>query len=121
MPIVDVQLVSGGGGQTEVMAASIANALADVFQAQPGRVWVRISYLPSSSYAENGITEAPLFAPVFVRVLHADLPPPEALALEASAVAKAVGTCVQRSVQQVHVEYAPPGRGRVAFGGNLLT
>lgn len=91
MPIVDVQLVSGGGGQTEDMAASIANALADVFQAQPGRVWVRISYLPSSSYAENDITEAPLFAPVFVRVLHADLPPLEALALEASAVAKAVG------------------------------
>ena len=58
MPIVDVQLVAGEGGQTDKMAASIANALAVVFKSQPGTVWVRLSFLPSSAYAENGINEA---------------------------------------------------------------
>jgi hypothetical protein len=53
-------------------------------------------------------------------VLHADLPAAPALAEEARAIAQTVGACVQRSPQQVHVEYAPSGRGRVAFGGNLL-
>ena len=120
MPIVDVQLVSGAGGQSDHMAASIAEALAVVFKAQPGRVWVRLSFLPSSAYAENGITEVPAAAPVFVRVLHADIPAPEVLASEAMAIAQAVGACVERTAEHVHVEYAPSGRGRVAFGGNLL-
>lgn len=121
MPIVDVHLVSGAGDQTDHMAATIAEALAVVFQAQPGRVWVRLFFLPTSAYAENGTTEVPATAPVFVRVLHADIPDPEALAREAMTIAQAVGECVERSAEHVHVEYAPPGRGRIAFGGNLLT
>jgi len=120
MPIVDIQLVSGGGGQSEHMAAKAAEALAGVFGAPAGRVWVRLSFLTSSAYAENGTPEAPSSAPVFVRVLHADLPAREALALEARAISQAIGACVQRGPQRVHVEYAPAGRGRVAFGGDLL-
>jgi phenylpyruvate tautomerase PptA (4-oxalocrotonate tautomerase family) len=120
MPIVDIQLVAGGGGQSEHMAAKVAEALALVFGAPAGRVWVRLSFLTSSAYAENGTPEAPSSAPVFVHVLHADLPSPQALAVEAKAISQAVGACVQRHPQRVHVEYAPPGRGRMAFGGDLL-
>ena len=122
MPVVDVQVVAEEGSQTEPTAAFLANALALVFKVQqPGRVWVRLSVLPASAYAENGINEAHASAPVFVRVLHADLPSPDALAQEAKDIAHAVAACVARSVQQVHVEYWPAGRGRVAFGGALLT
>lgn len=121
MPIVDVQLVASAGSQNDRMATTIAEALAVVFQAQPGRVWVRLSCLPSSGYAENGTTSVSPTAPVFVRVLHADIPEPEALASEAMNIAQAIGACVERNAEHVHVEYEPPGRGRVAFGGNLLT
>jgi phenylpyruvate tautomerase PptA (4-oxalocrotonate tautomerase family) len=120
MPIVDIQLVAGDGGQSEHMAAKLADVLASIFGAPVGRVWVRLSFLTSSAYAENGTPETPSMAPVFVRVLHADLPAPQALAVEAKAISQAVSSCVQRSPEQVHVEYAPPGRGRVAFGGNFL-
>jgi phenylpyruvate tautomerase PptA (4-oxalocrotonate tautomerase family) len=120
MPIVDVQLVAHEGDQTDCMAASLADALAVVFKAQPGHVWVRLSLLPSSHYAENDFKDATPSAPVFVCVLHADISSPEVLALEARAIAQAVAACVERNSERVHVEYAPPGRGRVAFGGNLL-
>jgi hypothetical protein len=57
---------------------------------------------------------------VFITVLHADLPPREALAGQALALSKAVSACLGREFEHVHVEYAPSGRGRVAFGGRLL-
>jgi phenylpyruvate tautomerase PptA (4-oxalocrotonate tautomerase family) len=121
MPIVDVQLFEGADSQGSEVAASLANSLAGVFHAAPGRVWVRLARLPPSAYAENGNSEPAAERPVFVSVLHADLPPPQALAVEAKAIAQAVAGCLGRSSKQVHVEYSPPGRGRVAFGGNLLS
>ena len=122
MPIVDVQLVGDAPGHPEPpLAASIAEALAAVLGSPPGRLWVRLAVLPAAAYAENGTVRAAGPGPVFVRVLHADLPAPEALAREARAMAEAVALCVACPAERVHVEYAPPGRGRVAFGGQLLT
>ncbi|GIK86110.1 MAG: hypothetical protein BroJett026_15910 [Betaproteobacteria bacterium] len=120
MPIVDVQLVGEGSTAPEGLAARLAEALAHVFSAAIGRVWIRLTVLPIGQYAENRLDagEAPL--PVFVRVLHADLPPAEGLAAQAQAVSHAVAACLQCAPEHVHVEYAPAGRGRIAFGGQLL-
>lgn len=119
MPIVDVQLVAKGSIATEGLAARLAEALAQVFSAPPGRVWVRLSVLPGAQYAENGINSAETGLPVFVLVLHADLPSGQVLAAQAQSISQAVAACIQCSAEHVHVEYAPAGRGRVAFGGQL--
>ena len=119
MPIVDVQVVAEAGkAMPEGAAKALADTLAQVFQAAPGRVWVRLELLPEDRYAENGNGER--VRPVFVRVLHADLPAQAALAAQAAALANAVAVCLCRSPEQVHIEFAPPGRGKVAFGGELL-
>lgn len=119
MPIVDIQIVAAPDTELPgALAAQLADALGTVFQAGPGRVWVRLQRLAESGYAENATTER--VRPVFVRVLHADLPAPAALAAQAAAVAAAVAACLPCAASQVHVEYAPAGRGRMAFGGQLL-
>jgi phenylpyruvate tautomerase PptA (4-oxalocrotonate tautomerase family) len=119
MPIVDIKIVAPVGTKLPEGAASmLAQALAAVFQAPGGRVWVRLEQLAEHLYAENG--PAQRAHPVFVTVLHADLPPPEALAAQALALSRAVSGCLGHQAEHVHVEYAPPGRGRVAFGGKLM-
>jgi hypothetical protein len=120
MPIVDACIVIQEGEAAPSDAAkAIANAIAATLGAAPGRVWVRLQLLPHSLYAENGDGVDP--CPVFLRVLHADPKQVEELEQEAGKLAQAVGTCLGRSSELVHIEYAPSGRGRVAFGGRLLT
>lgn len=121
MPIVDIQLVGTGSNRLNGLALRVAEALAQVFAAPPGRVWVRLTVLPKTQYAENGLDAVETDLPVFVRVLHADLPSMEVLAAQAQAVSQSVAACLHCSSERVHVEYAPAGRGRVAFGGQLLS
>ncbi len=119
MPIVDVQVVVAEGASVPAGAPqALASALATVFASPPGRVWVRLALLPASFYAEND--EPATVLPVFLRILLADLPSSEVLSIQSKAIANAVATCLNRQPELVHVEYAPPGRGRVAFGGELL-
>lgn len=119
MPIVDVQVVTAKGTLVpDGTAQRLADTLASVFASPPGRVWVRLALLPEGSYAENG--EATSVLPVFLRILHADLPPADVMSTQSRAIAHAVAACLNRPSEWVHVEYAPPGRGRVAFGGELL-
>jgi phenylpyruvate tautomerase PptA (4-oxalocrotonate tautomerase family) len=120
MPIVDVQVFASDFQSVPGLATKLANALGGVFNLPPGRVWVRLSALPSHAYAENQVSLEPAQFPVFVGVLHADLPAPETLAIQATAVTQAVAMCIGCASERVHVEYAPSGRGRVAFGGRLL-
>ena len=119
MPIIDACIVVPDG---ECLAPRTAQVLADtiatVFDAQPQRVWVRLQALPASGYAENASADAP--QPVFLKILHADLPAAPTRAAQALALAQAVGACLGRPSDLVHVEYAAAGRGRVAFGGRLL-
>jgi hypothetical protein len=119
MPIVDLLVVMPLGKVLPPGAAQdVANAVATVLHAEPGRVWARVEALPETQYAEN--QAAADAHPVFLKVLHASLPPEEALAIEAKALASAIGAILGRPPERVHVEYSPPGRGRVAFGGQLL-
>jgi phenylpyruvate tautomerase PptA (4-oxalocrotonate tautomerase family) len=123
VPILDVELV-----QSDVRAppaASLAQALADaaggVFGSLPGHTWVRLRVLPASQYAENEATLAPDQWPAFVTVLHAWPPEGEALAGEVAALTQALATGLGRAPECIHVQYAPPGAGRQAFGGTLVT
>lgn len=43
------------------------------------------------------------------------------LVAEVLALTQAVAACLGRPPGQVHIQYAPPGSGRQAFGGTLVT
>ena len=121
MPIVDVRPVVSASQHLAADAAQvIADSIARVLSADPGRVWVRFAELPKDRYAENGEVVDDNDLPVFVQVLHADWPTEDSRVQEAKALAVAVAASLGRQVERVHIEYAPPGRGRVAFGGKLV-
>ena len=122
MPIVDVQVVAAPSAAARPsLARELADAIGAALAAPAGRVWVRLALRAPSDYAENVCTLGKGEAPAFVTVLHADPPEGDARAAEAQAIASAVAGCLGRDVGWVHVEYAPAGRGRIAFGGKLLT
>ncbi len=121
MPIIDVCIVGGAEGALPADGARmLADALGKVLGAAPGRVWVRLQLLPKGHYAENDSTLSPDELPVFVTVLHAHLPPADALVEQAAAIAQSVANVLQQSADRVHIEFAPPGAGRIAFGGRLV-
>ncbi len=121
MPIVDVRpVVSATCTLPDDAAQMLADSISRVLHAKAGLVWVRMTELPDGKYAENGARLGDNNLPVFVQVLHADWPEAEARPKEAEALAAAVAASLGRRVDQVHIEYAPPGRGRVAFGGKLV-
>lgn len=121
MPIVDVQFVCNPGTDaSSVSAQALADALGRVFGSAPGRTWVRLQPLPSGSYAENEVSIETPECPVFVTVLHAHTPAGEALARQVLAITEAVATCMSSPAERVHVQYAPAGAGRQAFGGKLI-
>jgi len=121
MPIIDVELVVGEEATTPAgLARRLADTVARVLGAPPGRVWVRLRELPAGNYAENAVDLPAADLPAFVTVLHARPPTGPALAEEAKALGIAVAGCLGVPPERVHVEYAPPGSGRVAFGGALV-
>lgn len=104
----------------ENTAQSLSETAAKVFQSAPGRTWVKLQLLSAEQYAEDAGGPPEGVAPVFVSVLKATLEEPETLSIEAQSLAQAIGQVLKRPPENVHIFYEPPGRGRVAFGGNLL-
>ena len=119
MPIIDIELVCEAEFG-EISAAALADALGQVLGGPPGSTWVRLRFLAHGAYAENGCTLSRAELPAFVTVLHAHPPVGDALGGEAMAIALAVAGCVARERERVHVQYAPPGVGRQAFGGEFV-
>ena len=121
MPIIDVELVATEeSALSKTSIAALADALGKVFGSPPGRTWVRVRFLSSSAYAENESTLSKEELPVFATVLHTRPPEGEALTTEAKAITLAIASCVGRDPERVHVQYAPAGAGRQAFGGKLV-
>jgi phenylpyruvate tautomerase PptA (4-oxalocrotonate tautomerase family) len=122
VPILDIEIVQADGAPAS--AAGLTQALADAagrsLGATPGRTWVRLRRLPASHYAESESVVADDELPVFVTLLHARPPHGEALADEVRALTLALATCLGRAPERVHLQYAPPGAGRQAFGGELV-
>ena len=119
MPLVDVEVI-GSVAARESLAHALAEALGDAFASPAGRTWVRLRCLPAGDYAENGVRAADVPSPVFVTVTAAQPPKGPALREEARRVAQAVAQVSGRPLANVHVEYALPAAGRIAFGGTLL-
>ena len=121
MPIVDVERVCAPGEpRAAVSTRALADAVGQAIGSPPGHTWVRLRDLPVDAYAENGVDLDPTLRPVFVRVLHARSPTGAARAEEAGRLTLAVAACLGLPPERVHVEYAPDGAGRMAFGGRIL-
>ena len=116
MPIIDIELV-GAGELPAGLAQLLADALGDAFEAEPGKIWVRIRPLSSANYAEN-LAEAP--EPAFVTVLASAPPGGEALRRRIDDITRIVAAHTHRSPDLVHVLFEPAARGRIAFGGRLV-
>jgi phenylpyruvate tautomerase PptA (4-oxalocrotonate tautomerase family) len=121
MPILDIDVVTRPEERLpEALAADLADALGEVYGADPGRVWVRLHDLPPGRYAENAARGEAVF-PVFVTVREGT--PPEGSVLEArvARLAECVARLTYRPVEHVHVIVEPAMKGRIAFGGKLVT
>ena len=124
MPIIDVELVCHSEAEFGVVSIdALANALGNALGTVPGRTWVRMRYLGSNAFAENQVSAAAIASqglPVFVTVLVTRPPEMRALTAEIETITAIVATCVGRSPERVHVQYAPAAAGRQAFGGRLV-
>lgn len=121
MPIVDVELVGpGADAANAALAQSLADAAAAVFGAPRATTWVRVRTLAQHAYAENGAAVATSELPVFVTVRKRRLPERAELAAEVRALTEALAAVVRRPAERIHVEYAAPAAGRMAFGGTLV-
>jgi hypothetical protein len=122
MPIVDIQIVgeSNAGTSDAVSPQALADALGHVFASSAGRVWIRLHFLDSDAYAENDVMVGSAEFPVFVTILHAHPPTGATLITEVKAVTDTVARLIARPNGRVHVQYAPAGAGRQAFGGRLV-
>lgn len=120
MPIVDVEVVVLAGVPKDGFRAdALADRLGETFGSPPGATWVRLHFLDSTAYAENGCKLDIESLPVFVTVVRLQLPKDDALIAEIGAVTRAVADCLGRPRERVHVQFAPAAAGRLAFGGLL--
>jgi GNAT superfamily N-acetyltransferase len=120
MPIIDLSLVVAGNHDVQQSTTQlVADRLGSALGSPPGHLWVRLHIIPSDRYAENGAEVDVAELPAFIRILHSRPPTGTALAEEAARVCAVVAAALDRDSSRVHVEYAPPGAGRIAFGGKL--
>ena len=115
MPIIDIEIVDG------VISREVTQALADGigrgFAAKPGKLWVRVRSLPADAYAENEV-RAP--KPVFVTVTASVQPQAQELRSRIAWIVDEVARVTGRPRENVHVEFQPAAKGRIAFGGKLV-
>ena len=120
MPILTVEIVTRPGEHfAATLAQELAERAAEVFGSAPGGTWVKVNFIASEHYAENG-AEPERAYPVFVSVLKAHRPPPEVLQTEIAHLTLSIAQICNRPADTVHVIYSPEAAGRVAFGGKLL-
>ena len=120
MPIVTIKVVEQSvATHDRTIVQRLADKLGQVFGSEPQGTWVKLEYLPRSQYAENDAEDAQM-QPTFVEILKKTLSSEDVLAREALVVSEVVATTLHRSQENCHVIYAPPGEGRVAFGGRLI-
>lgn len=121
MPIVDIDIVMPRAAELPSgVAQRLADALGTVLDLPPGRLWLRLRALPSDCYAENGPVDPTIGLPVFVTVMFARVKAGQALEPELRALTVAVADVLAVSSTRVHVEVAPAGAGRIAFGGRMV-
>ena len=122
MPILDVEVVlDNSDSLRQGWAQRIADAAGDIFKPPPERTWVRLRGLPRTQNAVNGPSAKVMPLPAFVSILKAKRSPESERRKEAARLSERVAEIVHRPLENVHVVYLPPGEGRIAFGGRLMT
>jgi phenylpyruvate tautomerase PptA (4-oxalocrotonate tautomerase family) len=79
-----------------------------------------LHFIAADAYAENAGGPPPGVQPVIVSILLAEPPQGAARAEQAARLTQVVAEACGRPVENVHVIFRPPGKGRVAFGGRLI-
>lgn len=121
MPIVDIEIVlKRGETLRKEIVTELANEIGEIFQSPEGRTWLKVRELPEDRYAENGGTAEGLY-PIFVSILKSRLPDADEMQKEMERITGTVAQICGRSSENVHVIYQPEGKGRVAFGGRIVS
>ena len=122
MPILDIEIVASDStqGLSANLTQHLADEVAQVFDASPGRVWVKMRVISPEHYAENGGKPEGVY-PVFVTVLKSRAPEGSALEKEITQLTKTIAKVLNCSEENVHIFYQPDGAGRVVFGGKLVS
>jgi len=121
VPIFDIRFVASDSTTAQSPSAQeLADALGKALGSQPGQTWVLLHAHPAALYAENEVRLTEADYPVFVTVLLAHPPDARARLEQVRAITAAVASCMVRPEERIHVEYAPSGAGRLAFGGKLV-
>ncbi len=121
MPVLDVEIITRPGESIDPhLASELAQRAGEIFGSAPGNTWVKVRPLAGENYAENHDSPPGDVYPVFVSVLKAKLPSPDALRREVDRLTAAIAQICNRSTQNVHIIYLPEGTGRIAFGGKVV-
>ncbi|MEZ5247488.1 MAG: hypothetical protein R2707_20535 [Acidimicrobiales bacterium] len=120
MPIVDVEIVTDAEVSGD-LARRLADAIGDALGSDPGRTWVRLRTLGRHHYAESGGPVPGDVTPVFVTVSARRHPHPDDFAAVAPKLSAAVAGVAGTRAEHVHVLFGQDARGRVAFGGTLVS
>lgn len=120
MPILTVEIVTRPQEQFDSqLAAELADRSGQIFGSPPGNTWVKVRFIAPEHYAEND-SQDEVF-PVFVSILKAKWPPANDRQAEIAQLAETIAQICTRPRENVHILYLPPGAGRVAFGGKLVS
>ncbi len=120
MPILDVEIVaSSPDAIAPPLAQTLADTVAPLLGAAPGRVWVKLRRLPRAHYAEN---ESPRdeTSPVFVKLLQRSPPVAAERKKQVARLTPAIAAACGRDPSCVHIFYESPAAGRASFGGTLI-
>ena len=122
MPILNVEVV---GPMTDARRMNLAQRLAEsagrVLGSRPHDTWVKVTFLAEDAYAENGGGPPDASYPVLVSLLQAQPLSGQMLSEQVFDLTRAVADACGRPPERVHIIVEPAGRGRVAFGGRLMT
>lgn len=121
MPIVEVEMLINPGERLKPnLAQQLADGIGEILGTPKGHTWVRLRALSRAQYAENGGHPPLDTKPIFISVLKYDLASTQKLRVEVKKLTKTIAQATGRSGENIHILYLPKGKGRIAFGGNLL-
>ena len=124
MPLLEIEIVGPPPAAEDPdigrrRCRELADQAGALLGAGAQQTWVRLRWLPEAQYAESG-GAPPGPSPVFVTLLLRTWPEERVRSQQAAELSALIGAILARPPERVHVLYAPPGAGRVAFGGQLL-
>lgn len=120
MPIINVEIVGSISANANYVSQNLADVAGKIFQSGPGQTWLKLTFIPFDNYAENNIAR-PLEGPTFVSIIMKDPLDDNEKAQLALNLAKEIGQILNRSIDKIHVYFNLEARGRIAFGGKLMT